>query len=193
MKSFWSILLAFILTASIGVGIFFGVKYKTNIKDYFSNLVSSSETEEEIVDYEEKYNDLVESLDGLSVTKVESYESIVLSTSDDSVTLGILLNCEQVVSYDYILIYQTFADTESGTYAYDNEISCNTKYTLNKDNNYSSVDFTLNTITFDSVCVNLVDVANIGDYSNFDTFNIETTYTITDNICYITINIMGAQ
>ena len=43
MKSFWSIILAFILCASIGVGIFFGFKYKENIKEYFSNLASSSE------------------------------------------------------------------------------------------------------------------------------------------------------
>ena len=43
MKSFWSIILAFILCASIGVGIFFGFNYKDNIKEYFSNLASSSE------------------------------------------------------------------------------------------------------------------------------------------------------
>ena len=89
MKRILTIVLAFILTATIGVGVFFGFKYKTNIKDYFSKLTSSSEeftsssesgssdsssssssSDEEAIDYKQLYE--TEKLNNENLTNINS-------------------------------------------------------------------------------------------------------------------------
>lgn len=223
MKSFWSILLAFILTASIGVGIFFGFKYKDNIKEYFSissssledssissednsssssissdsssssssDSSSSSSSTEEPIDYKELYEELLINQDGITITKVEIYEIINLSNSD-GLNIQYRVNSQSNISYD--MLYNFIAlESSSNLYAQDNKISELTNYRLDKDTSNTLVTFETNIITFDSVSLNVVDVANVGDYSNYDRFLIDSTYSIIDNICNITINILEAE
>lgn len=129
MKKFFIILLAFILVASIGVGIFFGFKYKSNIKNTISGWFNKDKLTEEEIDYKELYEKQLESNGDLNL------KNFYLSTNYDKViTENIQLKSEINPTYkiiDNLNNYSLFSALLDDTYTFS--VNSSTAYIQGSD------------------------------------------------------------